>query len=123
MMDDMGMDDVLLCVVLEDIKERRRTRKAAEKGEDVVYVAKTPTKANASVKKNRVALKGFRSSARLEACGILKRGSLAAISFCDPTVVDLDLSSSTSSPRDDELNEAMMLEELYFDDGLDGPDN
>ncbi|KAL4196529.1 hypothetical protein AMTRI_Chr04g246580 [Amborella trichopoda] len=132
MMDDMGLNDVLLRVVMEDIKEQRRKRVAAnmddkgtrrdQSGANKEMVSVTQTKVADVGKKKRIAKVGVRSSAHLKAHGIFKKGSHGAIAFGDPVVSDVESSSfSAASWDDDELKEAMMLEELYFSVGLEGP--
>ncbi|KAL4186251.1 hypothetical protein AMTRI_Chr09g32890 [Amborella trichopoda] len=131
MMDDMGFDDVPLRVVMEDIKERRRKRAAAnmdnkgtgkdQQGVNKEMVSKTPAKVADASKKKRFAKVGVRSSARLEARGILKKGPPGAVAFGDPVVSDVESSTLSAASRDDdELKEAMMLEELYFGIGPEG---
>ncbi|KAL4203453.1 hypothetical protein AMTRI_Chr01g104060 [Amborella trichopoda] len=121
MMDDKGLDDVPLRVVMEDIKEQRRKRAAANM--DNKGIGKDqPAKVADAGKKKRITKVGVRSSTRLEARGILKKGPPGAIAFGDPVVSDVESSSPSAASRDDdELKEAMMLEELYFGVGLEGP--
>ncbi|KAL4196071.1 hypothetical protein AMTRI_Chr04g181510 [Amborella trichopoda] len=123
MLDGMGMDEVPLRVVLDEIKERRRTRaickEALSTGKALVVVS--PAKSLLVAKKKKHAKVGTRSSACLEARGILKKGLATALPFGDPVVVDLGSCSLSSAFGDDVLNEALLLKEFYFGAGPDGP--
>ncbi|KAL4205119.1 hypothetical protein AMTRI_Chr01g113050 [Amborella trichopoda] len=123
MLDDMGIDEVPLRVVLDEIKEQRRTRVVCKKAPSIgkAPTAVSPAKSSSAAKKKKYAKAGTCYFARLEARSILKKGLATALPFGDPIVVDLCSSSSSSTSRDDDLNEAVLLEELYFDAGPDGP--
>ncbi|KAL4192194.1 hypothetical protein AMTRI_Chr06g171070 [Amborella trichopoda] len=106
MLDDIGMDNVPFKVVLEDIKEQRRTRVAVSKG------VSSSGKAATSVSLAKASATVY---------GIFKRGPPSALTFGDLMMVDVESSSSSSASRDDDFNEALMLEEPYFGAAPDGP--
>ncbi|KAL4205069.1 hypothetical protein AMTRI_Chr01g135310 [Amborella trichopoda] len=120
---DMGMDEVPLQVVLNGIKERRRNKAISKEvptsGKAPVMVS--PVKSLALNKKIKFVNLGTPSFERFEARGIDKKGPTTAIRFGDPKFVDLVSFASSSTTGNDDLNEALMLEEHYFGAGPDGP--